>query len=59
MARNELVTLPEPGILFTRDNAMWVYHALKFLQTQGKTIPEQDELLAELQEALWPARVKS
>lgn len=54
MARNELVELPEPGILFTRDNAQWAYHALKFAKDRGTTVPEQDELLDELQRVLWP-----
>jgi len=51
---NALVEVPEPGILFTRDNATWAYHALKAVRDAGQSIPEQDELLDELQRILWP-----
>ena len=52
--RNELIECPEPGILFTRDNAMWAYHALKAVQVSGQSIPEQDELCNELAAILFP-----
>ena len=54
MVCNEIVQCPEPGFLFTRDNALWSYYALKELQAAGKSIPEQDSLLAELRGALFP-----
>ncbi len=53
--RNKLVECPEPGILFTRDNAMWAYHALKGVKASGQSIPEQDELCNELRDILFPA----
>jgi hypothetical protein len=52
--RNQLTEIPEPGILFTRDNAVWAYHALRILREDGKSVPEQDELCDELAAVLWP-----
>jgi len=51
--RNQLVEVPEPGILFTRDNAAWAYHALKAVREAGRSIPEQDELCDELRRILF------
>ena len=56
MSRNKLVECPEPGILFTRDNAMWTYHALNDARNNGTSIPEQDELCDELRGLLWPTK---
>jgi hypothetical protein len=53
--RNRLVECPEPGILFTRDNAAWAYHALKAARDAGTSVPEQDELCDELASLLFPA----
>ena len=52
---NKLIECPEPGILFTRDNAAWAYHALKAVRESGRSIPEQDELCDELAAILFPA----
>jgi hypothetical protein len=52
--RNQLIECPEPGILFTRDNAAWAYHALKAARDAGQSIPEQDELCDELAGILFP-----
>ena len=54
-ARNKLIECPEPGILFTRDNAAWAYHALRVVRDSGTSVPEQDELCDELAGILWPA----
>jgi hypothetical protein len=51
---NKLTELPEPGILFTRADAEWAYHALKDARNSGLTVPEQDELCDELRAILWP-----
>lgn len=53
---NRLVPVPEPGILFTRDNAVLAYHALKYAREYAASIPEQDELCDELAALLFPAR---
>lgn len=53
---NKLVEVPEPGIMFTRSNAMWAYHGLKAARSQGCTVPEQDELCNELEAMLFPPR---
>jgi hypothetical protein len=55
---NKLIECPEPGILFTRDNAMWAYHALKAARDSGQSIPEQDELCDELAGILFPKPVR-
>ncbi len=56
---NKLIECPEPGILFTRDNAAWAYHALKAVRDSGKSIPEQDELCDELAGVLFPGQEAS
>lgn len=53
-APNKLIECPEPGILFTRSNAAWAYHALKAVRESGRSIPEQDELCDELAGILFP-----
>jgi hypothetical protein len=53
---NKLIECPEPGILFTRANAMWAYHALKAVKDSGQSIPEQDELCGELASILFGSR---
>lgn len=55
--RNKLIELPEPGILFTHDNARWAYHALKDIRARAISVPEQDELCDELRDILWPEEV--
>jgi hypothetical protein len=52
--RNKLIECPEPGILFTRDNAIWAYRALKAARENGQSVPEQDELCGELAGILFP-----
>ena len=51
---NKLIECPEPGILFTRDNAMLAYHALRYAQRSGRSVPEQDDLCGELEAILFP-----
>lgn len=51
---NKLIECPEPGILFTHDNALWAYYALKAARNAGQSIPEQDELCDELAGILFP-----
>lgn len=51
---NRLIQCPEPGILFTRDNAAWAYHALRKVRELGQSIPEQDDLCDELAGLLFP-----
>lgn len=51
---NKLIECPEPGILFTRSNAAWAYHALKAVRDNGQSISEQDELCDELAGILFP-----
>lgn len=53
---NRLAVVPEPGILFTRDNATLAYHALGMAHDSGQAIPEQEELYRELGALLFPTR---